>query len=189
MTPEEYLAQDGSSTERSEYFEGARIALDPADPLHERLVANLMRQLGGQLLSRPGSVFPSTQRLKIDGLDKYTYADVTLATGAGRFEGSAGETLLDPVVIFEVLSDASEAYDRGRKFEHYQQLGSLREYLLVSPRSRRIEHFIRQESNLWTYGDHTQSTSSTDLVTESLILLPSIECTLHLDEVYAGTEL
>lgn len=190
LSVDEYLNLDRASEARNELFEGAMTALDEPDALHQTLASNLARQLGGQLLSRPGTVFASDQRLKIESLGKYTYADVSVARGDGRFEGASGETLLDPAVIFEVLSDASEAYDRGRKFEHYQQLDSLREYLLVSHRGRRIEHFIRQESNLWTYGDHTQSASSrADVVTESLILLPSIECTLHLEEVYAGTEL
>ena len=189
LSADEYLTLDGASEARSEFFDGTVTALGAARAPHDTLVSNLVQQLSIQLMSRPGTVFGSNQRLAITTLGKYTYADVSVARGEGRFEGSERETLLDPTVVFEVLSEASEAYDRGRKFEHYQRLDSLREYLLVSPHSRRIEHFIRQESNLWTYGDHTQSASSTDLVTESLILLPSIECTLHLDEVYAKTGL
>lgn len=187
LTPAEYLAIERRADGRSEYFEGEIFALAGASQRHNLLVGNLVRLLGNQLVDRPCNVYPSDLRVKIEAPGKlsrpsYTYPDVSVACAEERFEDEQRDVLLNPVVVFEVLSDSTEAYDRGRKFEHYRALESLREYLLVSQHSRRIEHYVRQESRLWTYTDHTLDADS--IAPDERIELPSIGCTLRLAEVY-----
>lgn len=186
LTGSEYLAIERQAEHRSEFFEGERFALAGASQRHNLLVANLVRVLGNQLVNRRCNVYPSDLRIKIEALGKYTYPDVSVACAEETFEDSHRDVLLNPVVIFEVLSDSTEAYDRGRKFEHYQHLDSLREYLLVTQNRRRIEHFVRQGSHRWTYTDHGPGPGA---ATPGSIRLPSIDCSLELDDVYAKTPL
>lgn len=87
--------------------------------------------------------------MKIPAARTYTYPDVVIACD-GAFEDDQDDTLLNPIVVFEVLSHSTEAYDRGKKFAAYQTLASLQEYLLVSQDQPRIEHFIRQPHGDWT---------------------------------------
>ena len=100
-----------------------------------------------------------------------------MVCGEERFENDETDVLLNPTVIVEVLSDSTEAYDRGRKFEHYQAVGSLREYVLISHSSRRIERFVRCSGRSWIYSDHRE-------VGEP-VGLESIDCELELADVYA----
>jgi Uma2 family endonuclease len=79
----------------------------------------------------------------------YTYPDVSVACEAPRFADDAEDTLLNPIVLIEVLSESTEAYDRGRKFEMYRRIPSLREYLLVSQWEPRLESFLRRDDGTW----------------------------------------
>ena len=108
-------------------------------------------------------------------------ADVVVVCGEPRFEDEELETLLNPTLLVEVLSPTTEAYDRGKKFEHYQTIPSLSEYLLVSQTAFRAEQFLRQDGNRWLF------TAVTGL--EGRIALPSIQCELVLAEVYDKVKL
>jgi Uma2 family endonuclease len=88
-------------------------------------------------------------RVKIEADGLLTYPDVSVVYGEQRFLDEEQDTLLNPTVNPEVLSDSTEAYDRGKKFEHYRQIPSCREYPLVSQREPRIEQFIRQPNGEW----------------------------------------
>ena len=96
------------------------------------------------------------------------------------FSDENQDVLLNPTVVIEVLSESTEAYDRGRKFEHYQQVESVAEYLLVAQDQRRVERFLRQEGNLWLYSE------AHDL--EDIVRLESVDCGLMLRDVYAKVD-
>lgn len=177
LTSAAYLTLERKAESKSEYFAGEMFAMAGASRRHNLIVANIIRVLGNQLLERPCNVYPSDMRVKISKLDKYTYPDVVVACGEERFEDEYHDTLLNPQIIVEVLSDSTEAYDRGKKFEHYQYLDSLAEYLLVAQDSPRIERYVRQDDKTWTY------TESHHL--EETVLLTTIDCTLPLKDVYA----
>jgi len=102
-----------------------------AQRAHNQWVARLIRELGQQLRGRPCDVYPSDMRVHVEATGLYTYPDVSVACGDQQFRFQP-DTLLNPVLIIEVLSPPTEAYDRGRKFEQYQSMESLREYLLVA---------------------------------------------------------
>ncbi len=177
LTAAEYLALERKAEQKSEYFAGELFAMAGASRRHNAIVASIIRVLGNQLLERPCNVYPSDMRVKIPALGKYTYPDVVVVYGEEIFEDEHNDTLLNPQVIIEVLSESTEAYDRGKKFEHYQRLDSLAEYLLVAQDSHRIECYVRHNDRTWTYTEFHQL--------EDLVPLTTIDCTLPLKDVYA----
>ena len=115
------------------------------------------------------------KKVRIEKARKYTYPDLVIACQTERFEDEHRDVLLNPVVILEILSGSTEAYDRGRKFLHYQLLDSLINYLLVSQDAPRIERFTRQENNAWLYAE----LHGLDAVVE----IASIGCSLLPDSI------
>ena len=176
FTPEEYLALERQAEFKSEYFAGEVFAMAGASQRHNLIAANVIRLLGNQLLEHNCNVYPSDMRVKIPQVKKYTYPDVVVVCGEEQFEDEDKDTLLNPSLIVEILSESTEAYDRGKKFEHYQSLESLQEYVLIAQDSYRIERYVRQDDRTWTY---TEFHSRDDVVT-----LPTIGCTLSLKDVY-----
>src|SRR5215211_8263317 len=144
LSPEEYLAIERKSEIKHEYFAGEVFAMVGASKRHNLITANIIRLLGNQLADRPRNVYPSDMRVKVSATGKYTYPDVVVACDEEQFDDEEKDTLLNPVVIFEVLSESTEAYDRGKKFEQYQQIESLTEYVLVAQEPHRIEQYVRQ---------------------------------------------
>lgn len=151
LTPEEYLAIERAAETKSEYFQGVMFALAGAGYAHNLLVTKLIRLLGPDADKRGCQVLPSDMRVKINALGKYTYPDVTITCGQAELEDAHGDTLLNPAVLFEILSDSTERYDRGTKFAHYQKLPSLRVYVLVAQDRPRVEVYTRQDGGFWRY--------------------------------------
>jgi len=177
LTPEEYLAVERKSENKHEYFAGEIFAMVGASRRHNIIAANIIRVLGNQLLERPCNVYPSDMRVKVSATGKYTYPDVAVACDEELFDDAEKDTLLNPVVIIEVLSESTEAYDRGKKFEHYQHIESLAEYLLVSQEPHRVEQYVRQSNREWRYSEYHDAA---DVVKVSVI-----GCELALKDVYA----
>ena len=179
LTAAEYLAQERQAETKSEYFGGEMFAMAGASRIHNLIVANLLRILGNQLLDRPCNVYPSDIRVKMSTLNKYTYPDVVIACAEELFEDEQNDTLLNPIVIIEVLSDSTEAYDRGKKFDHYQSVESFVEYILVTQDMCHLEHYVRQDDRTWTYRSFHSL--------EDVARLESVQCTLVLRDIYAKT--
>jgi len=114
--------------------------------------------------------------VKISPTGLYTYPDVTVVCDAAQFEDTRQDTLLNPTLIVEVLSESTEAYDRGGKFAHYRKLTSLMEYVLIAQTKPHVEHYVRQPDNRWLLAE-------ADSLHQTLHL-PSIDCHLVLAEVY-----
>jgi len=177
LTPEEYLVLERQADFKSEYLAGEMFAMAGASQRHNLIAANIIRTLGTQLLERDCNIYPSDMRVKISKINKYTYPDVVVACGKEQFEDEQNDALLNPVVIIEILSESTEAYDRGKKFEHYQSLDSLTEYLLISQDPYRVEHYVRQDDRTWMYTEFHRI--------EDVVHLPTIDCTLALKDAYA----
>ncbi len=131
LTPEQYLEIERRAEYKSEYYRGEMFAMVGAKWNHNLIVARLISQFDQQLRSRPCSVTPSDMRVRVSATGLYTYPDVVEVCGPPQFLDDERDTLLNPTLIAEVPSPSTEAYDRGRKFEHYRSLESLAEYLLV----------------------------------------------------------
>lgn len=151
-TPEAYLEVERHSQSRSEYFGGERLAMTGASRRHNLVTVNLAAELRAALRGGPCECYVSDMRLKVAATGAYAYPDVVVVCEPPRFEDDVADTLLNPRVIFEVLSPSTEAFDRGEKFAHYRLIPSLTDYLLVSQREPRLEHFQRQESG-WLFAE------------------------------------
>jgi Uma2 family endonuclease len=177
MTPEEYLLIERQSEGKNEYYAGEVFAMTGASREHNLIVTNVITILNTQLRERRCEVYPSDMRVKVPKTSLYTYPDVVVVCGEPEFDDEYADTLLDPTVIIEVLSPSTEAYDRGKKFEHYRQLESLREYLLIAQDEYRIEHYLRQPDHRWLFDDAH--------LAGDVVQIPSIECQLVLADVYS----
>ena len=180
VTPEEYLERERRAETKSEYFDGQVFALAGASANHNRIVVNLIALLRLQLRNKPCEPFASDMRVKVEATGLYTYPDVVVVCGEPQFEDEHRDTLLNPVVIIEVLSPSTEAYDRGKKFAHYRRIPSLQEYLLVAQDGMRVERFQRQEKDRWILTEYAQP--------EEVVVLDAIGCTLRVEEIYERVE-
>ena len=151
ITPAEYLAFERTADTKSEYLNGRIYAMSGASRNHNRITISLAATLHLQLKRKPCEAFVNDMRVKVSPTGLYTYPDMVIVCGEPRFEDQAFDTLLNPTVIIEVLSDSTEKYDRGEKFAHYRALDSLTDYLLVAQNQPRIECFSRQPGGQWLY--------------------------------------
>jgi Uma2 family endonuclease len=176
LTPEEYLAIERKAEYKSEYFNGEMFAMAGASEPHVSIVANVMYLLVGQLRGRPCKAYSTDLRLQVSPTGLYTYPDVVVVCGQPQFADAELDMILNPTLIVEVLSDSTQDYDRGGKFEQYRSLSSFSEYVLVAQDRCHVEHFVRQPDNRWLL-------SETNKIGDT-IHLSSIDCTLALLEVY-----
>jgi Uma2 family endonuclease len=176
VSPEEYLAVERESDTKSEYYDGVVYAMTGARINHIRIVTNLTVELATQLRGRRCDVLSNEMKVRLQNSRKFFYPDVTVVCGKPLFHDEREDIILNPLLVIEVLSKSTEAFDRGAKFQAYQTLDSLKEYLLVAQDKPIIEQYVRQSDGKWTY---------TALVgLENSLTLPSVECTLNLSAVY-----
>jgi Uma2 family endonuclease len=179
--PEQYLEIELTSELRHEFLDGLVYAMAGESPDPSTICFNLAGIIASQINERPCRGFSPNMKVRagIGGL--YAYPDLMIVSGEARFQDDRGDVLLNPTVIFEVLSPSTEKYDRGEKFLRYRtQIESLKDYVLVSQDKMQIEHYHRESDGTWTL---TEARSR-----EGLILLTSIECKLELSAVYRNTK-
>lgn len=180
-TEEEYLALDAAAPEgvRYEYANGLITAMSGASGNHELLVARLIALVFNATRGRGCSVFGSNLRVGVRASRAYKYPDLSGLCGRPEFHDTQAETFLNPSFLIEILSRSTEHRDRGLKFEHYQLLPSLREYVLVAQNRMRIECYARAGGS-WTLSVLTEP--------DDALELPSVGCALRLGDVYEGLE-
>ncbi len=145
INSEEYLEAERKAEFRSEYFDGEIFAMSGASRKHNIIVFNLSGILYRQLRNRNCEAYSSDMRVKVSSAGLYTYPDVAIVCGKPLFDDAHLDTLLNPAVIIEVLSESTEHYDRGGKFKNYRTLESLSDYLLIAQNTVSVEHYIRQK--------------------------------------------
>ncbi len=176
ITTDEYLHREREAEFRSEYFRGEMFAMAGASANHNLIVLNAGASLREQLKKKPCRVYPSDLKLRIEATGLYTYPDLSVVWGEPQLDTDAGDVLLNPIVLIEVLSDSTEAYDRGKKFEHYRTIPSLKHYVLIAQDRHSIDCFTRSDHESWSL------TSCQGL--EEKVSLDAIECELDAAEVY-----
>lgn len=174
-SPREYLALERAAEHKSEYVNGEIYAMAGATRAHNLLAGNAFAELRARLRGRPCEVYINDMRVKVSETGPYTYPDVAALCEAPRFEDSRADTLLNPSVIVEVLSESTERYDRGEKFAHYRRLESVREYVLVSQDRMRVELYTRQAAN-WLPSEFGGP--------DAEVPLPSLGCAVALRDLY-----
>ena len=180
ITETEYLDLERHAEFKSEFFAGEVFALSGGTPLHSQIATNLAAELRNQLKGKRCVPYNSDLRLKVEASGLLTYPDLSVVCGPLQLATGTDDTVVNPTVIVEVLSDSTEAYDRGKKFENYRLMPSLREYLLVSQKEPRIDQFIRQENEQWLLREAAGL--------EATLALPVLEIKISLAEVFAGVE-
>jgi Uma2 family endonuclease len=148
-TYEDYRRFEDANPARHEYVDGYILAMAGGTPVHARLQGAVLFCLERLLEGSPCQPFPSDLRVRVRATGLATYPDVTVVCEAVETDVDDPHAVVNPTVIVEVSSDRTEAYDRGEKFEHYRQIPTLREYVLVSHRERRIEVRSRQPDGTW----------------------------------------
>jgi Uma2 family endonuclease len=184
-TVDEYLALERESEERHEYLDGHIIAMAGESGEHADITTNTLTTLANQLKGKPcrarskdtkvRSGPTPTSRRSTSGL--YSYPDIVVVCDEPEYHDAFTDVILNPIALVEVLSKATEAFDRGEKFQRYQTWNpTLRDYVLVSQDQPLIEHYSRQTDGAWTYRRHTTLKSS--------VAIPSIQCKLKLADIY-----
>jgi Uma2 family endonuclease len=181
VTPEQYLEIEREAEFKSEYFNGEMFAMAGAKEAHNLLATNVVGMLYAQLRSGPCRIYANDMRVRVSATGLYTYPDVIVVCGERHFLDDRRDTLLNPKLIVEVLSPSTEAYDRGRKFEHYKTIESIAEYLLISSDRVHVDLFRRQPDGDWLL-------KSADRIEDTLDL-QSVGCRLSLADLYEQVEL
>jgi Uma2 family endonuclease len=176
VTPEEYLALERKAEYKSEYLHGEIFAMTGASRKHNLIAVNILGELHRQLKGKPCEVYPSKMRVKVAATGLYTYPDVVVVCGEPQFEDDYLDTLINPTVLFEVLSKTTERYDRIAKSDYYRRIESLTEHLLVAQDEVHVAQFIKQADGQRSLIDFHS--------VDATIELDSISCSLALREVY-----
>ena len=180
ITPEAYLTSERRAKYKSEYIHGEVLAMSGASRAHNIITVDITTELNIQLRPRGCEIYSGDMRVRTSRTGSYFYPDVVVVCEKPRFEDNVFDTLLNPILVVEVLSPSTEVYDKGEKFAHYQELASLREYILVSQDRIHVTHHRLMESQWAGKEFHTP---------EDVLLLNSIECKLPLRDIYTRVTL
>jgi Uma2 family endonuclease len=180
-TQEEYLAIERAAEFKSEYYDGEMFMMAGASLPHNFITSNLSAEIGVFLKSKKCRSFSNDLRIHIPQNSLYTYPDVVIVCGKIETLDDQKDTVLNPSVIIEVLSESTADYDRGGKFVLYRQIPTLKEYILIDSREVTAEVWRKNEGGFWFLQKET--TNIKDQIT-----IETIDLTLALEEVYAGIE-
>jgi Uma2 family endonuclease len=180
IAEQDYLEDERKSLHKSEYFNGEIFAMAGASKTHNKIVASVILAIGEHLKGKSCSFFPSDLRVHNAENSLYTYPDVTVVCGEEKYLDDEFDTLLNPTVLVEVLSPATEDYDRGTKFKLYRTIPSLQNYLLVSSTEFAAEIYTRQANDEWIL--------NTAQGKSSRIHISALNYDLSLSDIYAQVD-
>ena len=176
-TLEDYLELEKSTNEKFEFFDGEVWSMSGASFAHNRIVQNLNFEVESQLREKGCQSFPSDLRVKVPDYPPYRYPDLTALCGKAEIEKIGGiDMLVNPQLIVEVLSDSTEAFDRGDKFSYYKSIESFTEYLLVAQHRPHVSHFVKHGDGFWMNLEYNDPADK--------IELKSVPCKLSLKAIY-----
>jgi Uma2 family endonuclease len=181
FTPEEYLEVERAAEIKSEYYDGQMFAMSGGTLPHSLIGGNLIAAMKLALRGKKCNVATADLRIRISPRGPFVYADLSVYCGEPELADNYRDTLLNPTVVFEVLSKSSEGHDRGHKFSQYRKIPSLREYVLVSQTEPRIEVFLRQPEGKWILTEFVGM--------DAVCRLASLDCSIPLETVYDGVGL
>lgn len=179
-TPAEYLAAERVAGEKHVLWDGKLFAMAGASKTHNRLVAAVLGELRTALQRSSCAPYASDQRIRFPARARYVYPDASVVCTPVETDPLDDETITNPTLIVEVLSDSTEAFDRGNKFVGYRELTSLTDYLLVSQHHVRVEHYVRLADGGWTLRTYEAG---------SRLPIASLSIELDVDALYAGIDL
>ena len=175
MTYAEFVVFEERSDTRHEFLDGRVFAMAGGTPEHGALAAAMIRELGAALAAKPCRVFNSDVRVRIAATGLTTYPDLSVVCGRLETDPEDRNAITNPIVIVEVVSDSTEAYDRGAKAAHYRRVESLQEYVIVPQEERRIEVYRRLADGGWELREAGPGQA---------VVLSSIQVSLEVDVIY-----
>ena len=181
MTVSEYFAHERTALNKSEFYDGELFAMAGASVPHNRIKENLSGEFHARLKGSSCQSFSSDQRVLVDRTGLYTYPDLVIVCGELQYDPLNEDTITNPQVIIEVLSDSTERYDRTTKFRMYQQISSLQEYILVSQQEPVCERFVRQGDGTWALRAFVGREATLELFT--------VDAQVKLADIFARTVL
>lgn len=174
-SPEEYLELETAAEYKSEYRDGLIIPMAGGTPNHNRIALNLSTGLNFALKGQAYDVFTSDLRLWIPQARLYTYPDVMVVSGQLQFAESRRDTITNPLIIVEVLSESTANYDRGEKFRLYRTIPTLQEYILISQSEMHVEQFAKTADKKWILSEYDDN---------SILALNSIQFQISFRDIY-----
>ena len=153
-SPTAYLDFEVQVQERHEYIDGEIVAMTGGTPNHNRIVGNLYAALNFALKGQPYDVFVTDQRLWIPRQRIYTYPDIMVIQGALKFQEGRRDTVMNPLMIVEVLSESTKSYDKDEKFRAYRTLPTFQEYVLIDRYSVYVERYAKTGLRQWSFCDY-----------------------------------
>src|SRR6266550_3140789 len=180
-TLEEYLTLERDSEVKYEFWDGEIFAMSGGTLEHDRIMASFFDLLSREVKPKNCQVFTNNMQIKVPAAPPYRYADGSVVCDPVEVERFYGnDLLLNPILIFEVLSRSTEAYDRGDKFTYYKSVPSFREYLLIAQHRPHVTHYVKQPDGVWTYEEINEPAATFQLVT--------VGVSVSLSEIYQGVE-
>jgi Uma2 family endonuclease len=172
----EYLQFEVNSQERHEYINGEVILMSGGLPNHNRIAGNFYAALNFALKGKPYDVFVTDQRLWIPKKRIYTYPDVMVVQGELQLQEGRKDTITNPLMIAEVLSQSTKAYDQDEKFKAYRTIPSFAEYILIDQYSMHVEQYFKAEPPKWIFCEYDGG--------DACLSVNSITFTICLSEIY-----
>jgi Uma2 family endonuclease len=175
-TPEEYLEMEISAEERHEYRNGEIIVMAGGLPNHNRVAGNISAQINFALRGKPYQAFVTNQRLWIPPNRLYTYPDVMMTALPLELQEGRKDTVINPILIVEVLSKSTAGYDRAEKFAAYRTISSFQEYLLVDQYCQKIDRYVKHSKKKWELQIYDE--------TDTVVQLQTIDLALKIADIY-----
>ena len=179
-TAEEYLEAEVNSLDRHEFINGEIILMAGGSPNHNEMTSILNAILRVSLKGKPYSIFSSDQRLWVPQLNNYTYPDVIVAAKPIELQSGRTDTITNPLLIAEVLSKGTRAYDRDDKFAAYRTIPSFQEYLLIDQYRLRVEQYSKTDANKWIFSEYSCAGDR--------LMLTSVQVEILLADLYENIE-
>ncbi len=176
MSPDEFLAFERAADEKHEYYDGIIVAMSGAKRAHNTISTNLNGLLWQHFKGKNCENYSNDMRVFVPKTRLFAYPDIVVICGEPQFQDNVPDTLTNPILLIEILSDSTEGYDRGLKFQNYRSIDSLKEYVLVSQDKASVEKYIKHGDGFWRLSEATGL--------DELITLESIDCSLTLADVY-----
>lgn len=176
ISAEEYLIREESAENRSEYYHGEVFAMAGGTPNHNRITVNLVSLLNSQFRGGPCEAFASDMRVQVEHHVHYAYPDVVVVCGKIELAKGRPDTIVNPLVIIEVLSESTKDYDRGSKFTAYRSIETLMDYILVDQDTLHIEYFAKEGDGTWRLREYFGA--------KSVMELQSVGATLPMAAIY-----
>lgn len=180
ITAQEYLAQERAAAIKSEFYRGEVFAMSGGSPTHSLIAANFIAAAWQELADKPCNVYTSDLRVKVTPAGLYTYPDASIVCGNLEYDDDQHDTVTNPTVLIEVLSESTEKYDRGTKSSLYRELPSLQELVLIAQDKPHVERYLRQDRGTWLLHDVRNLSES--------IELESVGISIAMGGLYRGVE-